>query len=84
MPTRTSPNVYHRFVKYRTTSDALSRVGLVDDKELYVTEVLGYSDLFELIRAHPNLPTGHEFPTGQVDELSKVEVQAPLPGRDVL
>ena len=84
MPTRTSPNVNHRFIVYRSPSDTRSRVGLVDDKELHVAEVLGYTDLFELIAAHPQLTASHKFKTGPVNKLSDVEVLAPLPGRDVL
>jgi len=83
MHTRTSLNVNHRFITYRSSSDAQSRVGLVDDNE-NVAEVLGYTDLFELIAAHPNLTADHEFKTGQVEKLNSVEVLAPLPGRDVL
>lgn len=81
---RTSVNVNHRFISYRTSFDDQSRVGLVDDQELNVAEVLGYNDLFELIAAHPSLAADHEFRTGQVNQLSNVEILAPLPGRDVL
>ena len=84
MHTRTSLNVNHRFITYRSSSDAQSRVGLVDDKELHVAEVLGYTDLFELIATHPDLTASHKFKTGPVNELRNVEVLAPLPGRDVL
>lgn len=84
MPHRTSPVVSHRFVYYRASAGAQPKVGLVDNDELNVSEVLGYSNLFQLIEAHPALAADYEFKTGQVTQLSSVEILAPLPGRDIL
>ncbi|KAF7291764.1 FAA-hydrolase domain-containing protein [Mycena chlorophos] len=76
--------VSHRFVRYRPTPGAGAKIGLVSDDEQLVTEVLGYTDLFALIEAHPNLSAAHKFDTGEVSELERVEILAPLPGRDIL
>lgn len=84
MPARTSPQVNHRFVSYRSSPSTPTLVGLIDDNESNVAEVLGYADLFELIAAHPNLAADYEFKTGAASQLSSVEILAPLPGRDIL
>ena len=88
MPSRTETNevppVQHRFVSYRLSPTALPRPGLVDADEKEVAEVLGYTDLFAIIEAHPDLATDHVFKTGPPTALSSVEILAPLPGRDVL
>ncbi|KAJ7499928.1 mitochondrion protein [Mycena latifolia] len=80
----TTVPVNHRFVRYRLGVDGPPKIGLVDTEELNVTEVLGYSDLFKLIEAHPNLAPDYQFTTGQTTSLKAVEILAPLPGRDIL
>ncbi|KAF7333022.1 putative hydrolase [Mycena venus] len=80
----TTVQLNHRFVRYRLLPDGIPKIGLVDNEELNVAEVLGYTDLFKLIEAHPNLAADYKFTTGDVSPLNGVEVLAPLPGRDVL
>ncbi|KZP22785.1 putative hydrolase [Athelia psychrophila] len=84
MPSRTDTSVNHRFVSYRSSPTTQSRVGLVDNAEKEVAEVIGYSDLFQIIEAHPDLAADHVFKTGPPIPLSTVEILAPLTGRDVL
>ncbi|KAJ7618490.1 hypothetical protein FB45DRAFT_168402 [Roridomyces roridus] len=78
------PQVHHRFVRYRSALGESAKIGLVDNAEEHVSEILGFDDLFKLIEAHPNLPADFQFATGQTKPLSSVEILAPLPGRDVL
>ncbi|KAJ6473117.1 mitochondrion protein [Mycena sanguinolenta] len=80
----TTAQVNHRFVRYRFGRDGIPKIGLVDDDELNVAEILGYADLFKVIEAHPNLAADYKFETGEVSPLKAVEILAPLPGRDVL
>ncbi|KAK7001664.1 putative hydrolase [Favolaschia claudopus] len=81
--TTTTP-VNHRFVRYRLSPDGEPKIGLVDAEETNATEILGYTDLFKLIEAHPNLRSDHKFTTGEVVPLKTAEILAPLPGRDIL
>ncbi|KAJ7165700.1 hypothetical protein C8R43DRAFT_987347 [Mycena crocata] len=79
-----SVQVSHRFVRYRVASEGAPKIGLVDNEELNVTEILDYADLFKLIEAHPNLASNHQFRTGEASAFKTVEILAPLPGRDIL
>jgi hypothetical protein len=76
--------VSHRFVRYRLGANGAPKIGLVDNEESNVTEVVGYTDLFKLIEAHPNLAANYQFAAGQSSPLRHVEILAPLPGRDIL
>ncbi|KAF7304190.1 FAA-hydrolase domain-containing protein [Mycena indigotica] len=76
--------VRHRFVRYRAAPGGPAKIGLVDEEETRVAEILGYTNLFDLIEKHPNLCGDHKFSTWDVTELQAVEVLAPLPGRDIL
>ncbi|KAJ7062766.1 hypothetical protein C8F01DRAFT_1023847 [Mycena amicta] len=76
--------VNHRFLRYRLSPDGTAKIGLVDNDEKSVAEVLGYGDLFKLIEAHPHLSADYKFNTGDITQLEDVEILAPLPGRDVL
>ncbi|KAJ7211576.1 hypothetical protein GGX14DRAFT_623095 [Mycena pura] len=76
--------VNHRFVRYRLEPGGSAKIGLVDKDELNVVEAVGYTDLFQLIAAHPHLASDHKFATGAASRLKDVEILAPLPGRDVL
>ncbi|KAJ7983197.1 hypothetical protein DFH06DRAFT_1172643 [Mycena polygramma] len=80
----TAVPVSHRFVRYRLAPNGIPKIGLVDIDESNVVEVLGYTDLFKLIEAHPNLSADYQFETGETSSLNGVEILAPLPGRDVL
>ncbi|KAJ7663469.1 hypothetical protein B0H17DRAFT_1211646 [Mycena rosella] len=80
----TTVPVSHRFVRYRLPSNGPAKLGLVDNEELSITEILGYTDLFKLIEVHPNLAPDYQFATGQTSSLKAAEILAPLPGRDIL
>ncbi|KIJ50960.1 hypothetical protein M422DRAFT_65578 [Sphaerobolus stellatus SS14] len=84
--------VHHRFLRYRASPGTQPLVGLVSEDETKVTSILNsatgfpYSELFDLIEDHPDVPTDYRFQlvSGSEKPVLEVEKLAPLTGRDIL